>query len=433
MARILNRIILICVAAGFTAASASAKESELEKAIKSQLLHNTFTTKILIGSFIACPHAARSDAFKMIDTELSPDGSIKYLARANCFFPHGFILQPSEGYVSGGFAGELDPGSTVWVRGVDFKENRIEVRVSTSNTDTADGSGKIKYMLGPGYRSWTSDHVMLAIAQGLLIPPIEKLIKVNRDFQTLTARLQEAESGYASASGSPGTRLSSALALKEVLLELEDNRAEYASLGKSDAQAGVYAEKLKTLAPQIADLSAQVQQQQVAQLRNQLNQQLQDLARIQAVLRSKAPATLAEWQQRSNSLTAYTFFINQRNTLLSELQKQGEPPSASDNKYLSDCRTEIQALQQELQQNRQQLQIAEVNSQYAHLTRQRAQMLDAYSRAFATPREKSALQNLIAVLDQLISNRNQAAQLGDTSAQTQMAKYRSEEEKYKRR
>ncbi len=60
-------------------------------------------------------------------------------------------------------------------------------------------------------------------------------------------------------------------------------------------------------------------------------------------------------------------------------------------------------------------------------------MLNAYSRAFGTAKEKAALQDLIAVLDQMVTNRDRAAGLGDKTAATQLTQCRAEAEKYKRK
>ena len=46
------------------------------------------------------------------------------------------------------------------------------------------------------------------------------------------------------------------------------------------------------------------------------------------------------------------------------------------------------------------------------------QMLNAYSRAFGTAKERAALQDLIAVLGQMVTNRDRAAGLGDKTAAT---------------
>ena len=77
--------------------------------------------------------------------------------------------------------------------------------------------------------------------------------------------------------------------------------------------------------------------------------------------------------------------------------------------------------------------LADLTSKYDQLTKKHAQMLDLYSRAFATAKERAALQDLIAVLGQMVANRDRAAALGDKTAATQLIKCQAEAEKYKRK
>ena len=66
---------------------------------------------------------------------------------------------------------------------MDFKDDRIEVNLSTNNNDAAEGSGKIKYMLGASYRTWSADEVMEAINRGIQIPAYEKLDQLKSEFE----------------------------------------------------------------------------------------------------------------------------------------------------------------------------------------------------------------------------------------------------------
>jgi hypothetical protein len=183
-------MLIICVATASAAAAPPKKNPDVEQSVKSELVGKMFTTKILVGSYIPCQnssilHVARSDAYKMVDTELSPDGSIKFYARANCFYPGGMMFDTTKGYVAARFSSEIPPGTSVWVRGVDFKEDRIEVDLSSNNSTAAEGSGKIKYMLGTSYRTLSEDELMEAINHGIRIPAYEKLDQLKTEFEPL--------------------------------------------------------------------------------------------------------------------------------------------------------------------------------------------------------------------------------------------------------
>ncbi len=432
MSRTLSLLLLLCAAAA-SAAAASSKNPDFENAVKSQLVGKTFTTKILVGSYIPCPNSG-NNAIKPVDTELSPDGSIKYYARANCYFPGGFSQDFVRRYVTGGeLSGKIVSGSLVWVRGVDFKEDRIEVRLSTNNNDAAGGSGKIKYMFGTEYRTWSEEVLMTAIARGIVIPAYEKVASLKTEYEGLRVSLQAAEQKYNLPAADADSKLADAIALKQVLEKLQQNRAAFTSLGKSDPDAGTYSQKLIALTPEITRLTEEAHKRRVALLQDQLKKQLAQISEVQTQVRLKAPSSLAEWQQRSDNLDKYSTLLDERQKLLDELQNEKEVPSPDDVKNLTESRAEIQTVRASLQSQKQQIELADLNSQFAQLSKKRAQLLDAYSRAFATPKEAAAKQDLIAVLNQIVTNRDQAAGLGDTAAANQLAKCRAEAEKYKKK
>lgn len=94
--------------------------------------------------------------------------------------------------------------------------------------------------------------------------------------------------------------------------------------------------------------------------------------------------------------------------------------------------SEIGTVQQALEQGHQQHQMDDSNSPYRQLTKMRAEKLHAYIVAFGTNREKAALHDLVVVLDQMVTNREQAAELGDKAAATQLTQCRAEAAKYRR-
>lgn len=443
MSRMLKMLLFLCVAAASTAAAAP-KSPDAERAVKAALVKKMFTTKILVGGYIPCPAnvntSGHNDAIKPVDTELSFDGSIKYYARANCFYATnpgvidlGVIFDSTRFYVTGSLSGGIPLGTSVWVRTVDFREDRVEVNLSTNNKGGTGLAGKIKYMVGKEYRTWSTEKLMEVIAQGILIPTYEKLVQLKSDFKTLRVNLQEEEKNYSSAELNSDSKLSAAIALRQVLEKLKENRAEFTATGNSDSEAGVYSERLSALAPEITSLSVEIHRARIAHIRDQLQAQLLPLSQIQAKVRQKLPSSLAEWQQRHESLSAYAALLDNRKMLLDSLQKEKEVPSPEDIKVIGDGRVEIETARKALELGHQQLELSDLTSQYGQLTKKRAQLLDIYSRAFATPKERGALQDLIVVLGQMVTNRDRAARLGDKTAATQLIKCQAEAEKFKRK
>jgi hypothetical protein len=443
MTRTVNLLLVLCVAAASVAVAAP-KNPDVERTVKSQLVKKFFVSKINIGSFIPCPPnvntGGRNDAIKPIDTELSPDGSIRYYARANCFYSTapgvidlGAIFDPTRFYVTDPLSGEIPQGVSVLVRSVDFKEDRVEVNLTSNTNESSGHSGKIKYMLGAAYRTWSADEVMEAIARGIQIPAYEHLIQLKVEFETLRGNLDLREKQFNAPGKPPAEKLAAALGLKNVLEQLQRNRAAFIALGKSDPQAGVYTEKLNALLPEIARLSEEAHKQRVAHLHDQLQAQLAQITQIQAKVRQKPPSSLAEWQQRTESLSAYADLLDIRSLLLESLKSEKETPAPDDIKLLSDGKAEIATARQSLENSHQQIELRESASQYEQLSKKRAQLLNSYLSAFGTAKERPALQNLAVVLGQIVVNREQAVALGDKSAAAQLVKYRAEADKYKRR
>jgi len=434
-------LLLLCAAAAPTAAAAPKKNANVEQAVRSALVNKAFNTKILVGSYIPCPlleqnHTQvmyRNDAIEPVDTELSPDGSIWYYARANCFYPGGMYFNSAKGHVPAIFSSAIQSGTSVWVRSVDFKDDRIEITVSANNSNAAEGSGKIKYMVGKNYRTWSADEVMEAIAKGIRIPAYEQQEQLKTQFEALRVNLVQAENKYTASGGTADSRLANAIALKQVLEQLQQNRAAYTAMGKTDPQVEKYSEKLGALGPEIAKLTDEARKDRVAQVRGQLQAQLQQLSVIQSQVRQKPPSTLAEWRHRSESLDKYSALLDARQKLFDRLQSENETPSPDDVRNLIESRAEIPVVRASLQNQQQQIELADLTAQYHGLTKERGQILDAYSRAFGTANEKAKLQQLIAVIDQIVANRGRAVALGDKTAATQLTQYRAEAEKYKKR
>ena len=213
---------------------------------------------------------------------------------------------------------------------------------------------------------------------------------------------------------------------------LQKNRAAFTAMGNSDPQTGVYSKKLNSLTPEIARLTAELRRQRVAHIQVQLQAQLVQLTDVQNRVRQQQPVTVGEWQQRSEGLVKYSALLDERQALLNKLQSEQESPSPEGVKLMSDGKAEIEAAKTALEKGHQQIELADATIQYAQLTKKRGQLLDAYTRAFGTAKERPTLQDLISVLGQMVTNRDRAAGLGDKAAPAQLIKCRIEAEKCKK-
>ena len=180
-------------------------------------------------------------------------------------------------------------------------------------------------------------------------------------------------------------------------------------------------------------LTQQHHKEDVAAIESQLMVQLPRLTEIQAQVRKKAPTTQEEWKQRSVNLTTYWGLLDDRQKLMDRLQSENEAVSPDDTRVMSEGRAEVLALQKSLEDGRQQIALTDLTTQYGQLTKKRAKALDGYVNAFATPKERPALQEVVSVLGQMVANREQAASLGDPAAAAQLTKCRAELDKYKKK
>ena len=146
------------------------------------------------------------------------------------------------------------------------------------------------------------------------------------------------------------SKLVSAIALRDVLEKIQQNRAEFTAMGKSDPQAGIYSEKLSALTPEINRLSEEVRKERVAHVRDQLKAQLPELSEIQTQVRQKPPSSLAEWQQRYESLAKYSTLLGERQRLLIESEERERSTITRRLQVHERERAEIETVQKALEQ-----------------------------------------------------------------------------------
>ena len=85
---------------------------------------------------------------------------------------------------------------------------------------------------------------------------------------------------------------------------------------------------------------------------------------------------------------------------------------------MNDSRVEVETGQKDLELGHQQLELADKNSEYGQLKADHLKMKNDYSLIIDTAKRGAKLQDLIAVLGQMVTNRQQAVGLGDKTAAT---------------
>lgn len=147
----------------------------------------------------------------------------------------------------------------------------------------------------------------------------------------------------------------------------------------------------------------------------------------------QAPASLAEWERKREALGEYRRVLAERQALFGQLQAGGQTPPAAELERLKEELNYADSVERLLAGQRQKLQLAQIDANYRDMERKRAQLLDAYTRAFGSAQERPALQTLISHLERMLENRTAAEGLGEGAAAAQASRLRTEIDKLKKR
>ena len=397
--------------------------------LESEFAGKEFTTKVPFGNSVHVSYTDGATEKRLVDTEISPDGSVQYLVR------RGIRLT---GPGSGNFYVELRKidstlamGSRVRVLKVEMRDDRIELLLSGTN----DAYAKLKVILGKGFEgSYNLEAVLGIVSRALRLERFERLQTLKAEYPQLKEKLATAESRYKTAQGDARSRLQAAQQFQSALQELVKNRTDYDSLTQtaSDPERDQYARQAADLEKSIQALDQEANKQRAEEIRKTLSAEAEEAAQIRAQLRQKKPGSLAEWEQQMASLQRWEELLHHRQTLHGELAETGEGAPASETTALQQGFQEIQTLRAALEGQRQALRLAELDNQYREMDRQRRQLMDAYTRAFGTPRQRPEGEKLYIHLHQMNENRTEAQHLGSEQAAGQAAGLQKEMDRLQR-
>ena len=427
--------VAIALAALVTPAVADKKSDALQAKLKSEFVGRSYRTKILLGSFWNyCDSSVQRNCTRLIDTEFNSDGSTKYLARRGCL-EITISMLPSASYVGPDvITGVQQPGTTVWVRKVELKDDRIEFFLSSQPNSNATATyAKIKFMLGRGYQDWEYKTIVGVVARALRVESYERLLALEAEYTALKSELATAEANYRGATSPASGKLQAAKDLRDLLAKLAQNQSAYVAAGGTPADIADYLGRAKALDPEVASLEAEARKARIQELRVRLQANTSEATQIKALLPKEPSATMTDWQRRSEALAHYQQVLQAREILCSELQAAGESVPEADLEKLQQEEQEATHYGEALERDRQGLHLAEVNSEYREMGRRRVQLLDAYTKVFGTPQERPALQALIAHLERMRENRQAASSLGSATAAAEVAQIEREIQKLRKR
>lgn len=425
--------LALWIAAFVTTAAADKKSEELEARLNSEFVGKSYTTKILLGSFASYYDSAlRKDCHRLIDTEFSNDGSIRFLARRGCL--EGDLLAPPFYVRPDAMTGVRQPKTTVWVRKIELKDNRIEFWLSSDPaSNTVATYAKIKFMLGKGYQDKEYKTLVSTFARAIRVESYERILSLETEHATLTNRLNATEARYRAASRRGSDKLQVVKDLRDVLEKLAQNRLAYTAAGGTNNDGTDYLGRTKAVDREIAILEEEVRTEAIQKLRVRLQATASEAGRIKAILQSEPPTSMPEWQRRSEALTSYRRLLEEWRTLYGDLQSGGESVPVPDLEKLQQETQEATQYGDALERCLQRVQLVQLNTEYKEMGQRRVQLLGAYTKAFGTTQERPALQELIAHLVRMRSNREEASKWGSTTAVNEAAQLEREIEKLRKR
>jgi hypothetical protein len=404
-----------------------AKDDPLQARLSAEFQGHSFATKVLLGSYVTVRHPRTGQQMaRLIDTEFSPDGSLRYLVRHGYWNSSGEpydVLTPSFYIDAAQMTGTVSPGTGVTVTKVVLKDDRIELLLSTSpDGTTVQSYAKLKYMLPKGYRGWEYDVVAEVIARALSVDRFEKLYVLNADYNRLKNELPTAETDYKHLENSnPSDRLTAATHLHQVLQDLASNRIEFAGLGHPENESAQLQGRAKALEPEIKSLEETVHKQRTAELETKAASDLAEAGRTRAELQRIKVSSQTDWQKKSDLLTREESLLRDVQTDYEQLAAAGAPASAPELKELQQELQDVQVMRTALEEDRGRVGALELENQYRSMERRRVELQAEYMKAFGSSKEHATLETLAAHLRQMYQNRLAAQQAGSKTAANQAA------------
>lgn len=425
--------VLFVVAVVVSTAAAQKEPSTLQSRLESEFLGKPFLTKVRLGAYVRYYHSGlRGNCTRLIDTEVSSDGTVDYQVRRGClegdFLARNYYIRPDA------MTGTHQFGSQVWVWKLELNGDRIEFWLrSDPNSNSVQAYAKLKFMFGKGYQSWDYDTVLDQVARALKIESYERALALKAEFADLSSQLAEAESNHQSQSASVSERLEAATRLADLLHRLAENRSAYKSLGRDGANPEEYLRRVRELESEIRGLEYRARQEKADEIRQYLQRETAQANQLKRELQAPAPTTLSEWEIRLEILSQYKQVLLQQRALMTVLRELGEPVSPAEWTELEENLEWSEDTGTQLMQVRASLELEDLNRKFRTMERERVRLLDAYTRAFNTRQEQPALEALLVHLRRMLDNRLAAEELGTETASGQAAQLRKEIEKFSKR
>jgi len=284
-----------------------------------------------------------------------------------------------------------------------------------------------------GKQSHSRDDIDQVFARALRIEAYEQIVRIQQEFAELKQQLIVAEVRFKSGQGSAIERFERATQYRDLLSKAAQNRAAYAATGHQNNDGAQYTERAAALGPEITALETTARMEKVKNTLQALDAQTLEVTKLESQLKQKPPSTLPEWNARSETLDRYTQVLLERQRLYAVLRENGQAASSSDIALLENQTRQASQLRQKLDEDRQRVQLGELDNLYRQMDRKRVQLEDSYVRAFATAQEATAKQAVLLHLEKMKANRLEAQQKGEAAAAVQLKRVDAEIGKFSKK
>jgi hypothetical protein len=417
---------VVALATILVAWPAVAQTARLDRQIEAEFRDEPVVTRIVVASFLRDQDDRGRQLTRLVDTEVYPDGSIHYLVRTGYVEPYGNMFARSYRTGPGALTVSFPIGSRLMVTTIEIMDDRIELWLKGGGEL---GYGKLKFMFGKGFQKNTSFDTVKAFIGRVAVT--ERLARAQisvAEFSALSDRvvaLTIPPSGGTTATA----RLAHAQELRVVLRQIIANRTIYAVASNTAFDIEQYATRLREVEEQIRRLEEDSKREQVQALRTAYDAIVDEAKQLRATAGSQPAHTLADWKQQGEALTQWEANVRERTRIRRQVTSAGESVEAFD------AEAELKAIESRrgaIEQDRQRIELAQLNADFKGLERRKIALLDAYTRAFGTPAQADSTSRLIDHLRTMQANRMAAQKAGQTGTAGQIAQINKEIERFRR-
>ena len=407
-------------------AAAAQPAPKLINHVEADFLGQVVFPRVTVASFIRDRDLQGRVITRLVDTEVYPSGEIQYLVRVGNVEAYGNLFARSYRTSLGLVTQTYPAGTRMPVAKVEVMDDRVELWLQPPGELHY---GKLKFMFGKGFQKTSStDAVMTFIGRNAPTLRMATLERLASGFGELSARVTSLRTP-AVGETTAVAKLERLTTLRSVLNLVVQNRMEYAAASRTATATAQYEAQIAEVDGQLAGLSEAVKKEEQQTLRTNFASLSENSRELRIKAGAQPARNIGEWTQQADALAQWEANLRERLSLRGKAAASSTPLDAFDPDGESRA---IELRRKALAQDRQQLELLQINSDFKDMERRKTTLLDAYPRAFGTSTQRDAAAKLIDHLRAMQVNRNAAQKAGSAAAAAQIAQLAREIERIRR-